>query len=73
MRAAHDTGDLTPDRVGHTGRVLRVDSRGTRLQKEHKGSARKIDLAVAMVMAVDRAGWWHANGEPDYDVLSSFY
>jgi len=47
--------------------VLRVDSRGTRLQKEHKGSARKIDLAVASVMAVDRAGWWLSNKPVEAD------
>jgi Terminase large subunit, endonuclease domain len=35
--------------------VLRVDSRGSRLQKEHKASRRRIDLAVAAVMAHDRA------------------
>jgi phage terminase large subunit-like protein len=35
--------------------VLRVDSRGSRLQKEHKDSKRRIDLAVAAVMAHDRA------------------
>jgi hypothetical protein len=44
--------------------VLKVDSRGQRLYKEHKTSARKIDLAVAMVMGLERAGW-HANaGRP---------
>jgi len=35
--------------------VLRVDSRGSRLQKEHKDSKRRIDLAVAAVMAHSRA------------------
>lgn len=68
------THDDDPRLARHVSNaVLRVDSRGTRLQKEHKGSARKIDLAVAMVMAVDRAGWWHANGEPDYDIADSIY
>lgn len=35
--------------------VLKTDSRGSRLSKETKGSSRKIDLAVAAVMAFDRA------------------
>jgi phage terminase large subunit-like protein len=40
----------------HVGNcVVRVDSRGTRLAKEHKHSTRRIDLAVAMVMAHARA------------------
>jgi phage terminase large subunit-like protein len=37
--------------------VVRVDSRGTRLAKEHKHSLRRIDLAVASVMAHSRATW----------------
>jgi phage terminase large subunit-like protein len=35
--------------------VLKVDSRGPRLTKEHKHSTRRIDLAVAAVMAHARA------------------
>jgi phage terminase large subunit-like protein len=35
--------------------VLKVDARGSRLAKESKASPRKIDLAVAAVMAYDRA------------------
>lgn len=35
--------------------VLRVDQRGSRLSKETRASPRKIDLAVAAVMALDRA------------------
>jgi hypothetical protein len=34
---------------------LRSDSRGARLAKEHKDSKRRIDAAVAAVMAVHRA------------------
>lgn len=41
---------------------LRADSRGTRIYKEHQYSTRRIDLAVAAVMALERAAWWHANG-----------
>jgi phage terminase large subunit-like protein len=35
--------------------VLRTDQRGARLSKDTKNSPRKIDLAVAAVMALDRA------------------
>jgi phage terminase large subunit-like protein len=34
--------------------VLKEDSRGARLAKEHKDSRRRIDAAVAAVMAHDR-------------------
>jgi phage terminase large subunit-like protein len=37
---------------------LKVDARGSRLMKDGRDSPRKIDLAVATVMAVDRAGYW---------------
>jgi phage terminase large subunit-like protein len=54
----------------HVGNAaVKVDSRGTRLAKQHKTSARRIDLAVAMVMAFDRA----RQVSPGYDVLASFY
>jgi phage terminase large subunit-like protein len=35
--------------------ILKQDSRGARLAKEHKDSPRRIDAAVAAVMAVHRA------------------
>lgn len=35
--------------------AIRTDQRGSRLQKDSKNSPRKIDLAVASVMAVERA------------------
>ncbi len=45
-----------PDLALHVGNaVLKTDSRGSRIVKDHKGSPRKIDLAVAAVMAFDRA------------------
>jgi phage terminase large subunit-like protein len=51
----HD-GDLRLAR--HLGNcVLRVDSRGSRLAKDAKNSQRRIDLAVAAVMGVDRAAF----------------
>ena len=40
----------------HLGNAtLRVDARGTRVSKDHKHSLRKIDLAVASIMALSRA------------------
>ncbi len=40
------------------------DSRGARLAKEHKDSKRRIDAAVAAVMAHDRAAVLAGTGEP---------
>lgn len=37
---------------------LKTDTRGARLMKDAKNSPRKIDLAVAAVMAAERAGFW---------------
>jgi phage terminase large subunit-like protein len=42
--------------------VLKVDQRGSRLAKDARNSPRKIDLAVAAVMAFDRAAF--LAGEP---------
>jgi phage terminase large subunit-like protein len=52
--------------------VLAHDSRGSRLRKETKTSDRRIDLAVAMVMAVSRAAW-HRNNSVEYDIALSIY
>jgi phage terminase large subunit-like protein len=49
--------------------VLKVDSRGQRITKDHKHSGRKIDLAVAMIMALDRA----SEQAPSYDILESVW
>jgi len=42
--------------------VLKADVRGTRIYKEHRHSSRRIDLAVAAVMAFERASF--LSGEP---------
>ena len=42
--------------------TLRIDNRGSRLAKEKRGSSKRIDLAVASVMALERASWWHSQG-----------
>jgi len=48
----------------HIGNAtLKVDQRGSRLAKEKRGSTRRIDLAVASVMALERATWWHGQGD----------
>ena len=53
-RALTHSGNV--DLARHVGNaVIKTDSRGSHLTKEHKSSPRKIDLAVAAVMAVDRA------------------
>lgn len=58
------TGD--PRLARHIGNaVLKADSRGTRIYKEHKNSQRRIDLAVAAVMAHERAAFLSA--EPDIE------
>lgn len=50
---------------------LKVDSRGSRLQKDARNSPRKIDLAVASVMALDRAAYWLTEAAPGMWVDSS--
>ena len=44
--------------------VIRTDRLGPRITKEHRNSPRKIDAAVAFVMAFDRATWVHEH-EPE--------
>lgn len=59
------THDGDPRLARHIGNaVLRTDSRGSRLAKDAKSSPRKIDLAVAAVMATDRAGYWLTQDAP---------
>ena len=49
--------------------VLKVDARGQRITKENRNSTRKIDLAVAATMELDRATTAIA---PTYNVLDAF-
>jgi phage terminase large subunit-like protein len=50
------THDGNPALTRHVSNAyLKNDSRGTRIVKETKHSARRIDLAVASIMAVERA------------------
>ena len=51
-----------PDLTRHVlNATVKADSRGVRLSKEHRDSARKIDCAVAAVMAYARARTWRRN------------
>jgi phage terminase large subunit-like protein len=50
---SHDGSSALARHVANA--VLKEDSRGARLAKEHKDSPRRIDAAVAAVMAHDRA------------------
>jgi phage terminase large subunit-like protein len=50
---AHDHDPLLARHVDNC--VIKTDRLGPRIVKEHKGSPRKIDAAVAAVMAFDRA------------------
>lgn len=43
--------------------AVKVDRFGPRLVKEHRGSPRKIDLAVCAVMALDRARYYASEAE----------
>ncbi|MDO2354666.1 terminase TerL endonuclease subunit [Mycobacterium avium] len=53
----------------HIGNAMaKTDARGTRICKASPNSPLKVDLAVAAVMALDRA----AVAPPSYDVLDSF-
>ena len=44
---------------------VKTDSRGSRIVKDSKNSPRKIDAAVAAVMAFDRAAYYLREGNPD--------
>lgn len=65
------THDGNPTLARHMGNaVLKIDARGSRIVKEHAHSKRKIDAAIAAVMAVDRA---MQTTDDDYDILRSVY
>jgi phage terminase large subunit-like protein len=56
-RALTHSGD--PDLARHVGHaVVKNDSRGHRIVKQHNASTRKIDLAVAAVMAFAASRRW---------------
>jgi phage terminase large subunit-like protein len=50
--------DHNPTLVRHLNNcVVKTDRLGPRITKEHRHSPRKIDAAVAFIMAFDRATW----------------
>jgi phage terminase large subunit-like protein len=51
--------------------ATKVDRLGPRIVKEHRGSPRKIDSAVAAVIAFDRAT--HAREQPKELPVPSFF
>jgi phage terminase large subunit-like protein len=50
-RLTHDGDERLPDHIANA--VVREDSAGTRITKAHSTSGRRIDLAVAAIMAHD--------------------
>jgi phage terminase large subunit-like protein len=58
--------DGDPRLARHLGNAqIRVDERGSRLVKDARSSPRKIDLAVAAVMATERAAFWLSQEPPN--------
>jgi len=49
--------------------TMKVDQRGARLAKETRHSTRRIDLAVASVMGLERASWHHTQGASLPDIF----
>jgi phage terminase large subunit-like protein len=45
---------------------IRTDERGARLVKDARNSPRKIDLAVASLMGVERAAYWQTQDPPGW-------
>lgn len=68
------SGSLTHDGDSRLQRhinncVVKTDSRGPRIVKEQKDSPRKIDIAVAAVIAHDLAVRQRPKAEPKYEVM----
>jgi phage terminase large subunit-like protein len=47
--------------------VMKTDSRGSRIVKDSPHSPRKIDLGVAAIMGVERASWWAAQPDVEWE------
>jgi phage terminase large subunit-like protein len=52
-RITHDGNPLLTRHISNA--VVKTDRLGPRIVKEHRGSPRKIDAAVASIIALDRA------------------
>jgi phage terminase large subunit-like protein len=68
-RLTHDGDERLARHVGNC--ILKVDSMGPRITKDHKDSPRKIDLAVAAVIAHDRATQYRSEAEPNIRILDA--
>jgi phage terminase large subunit-like protein len=65
-RLSHDGNPALARHVGNA--VLREDKNGARVTKEYAASRRKIDLAVAMILAVHGAVMWREeNGAVEHE------
>jgi phage terminase large subunit-like protein len=53
QRLSHDGDPLLARHISNA--VVKTDRLGPRIVKEHRGSPRKIDAAVASIIALDRA------------------
>ncbi len=62
-RLWHDGNKVLARHIGNA--KIKTDLRGSRLVKDTVNSPRRIDAAVAAVMAVDRAGFWLTQDAPD--------
>jgi hypothetical protein len=65
----HDGSEVLGRHLGNA--VTRQKPQGTVIVKDSKSSPRKIDAAVAAVVAHDRAMWW-ATRQASGDVLFAF-
>jgi phage terminase large subunit-like protein len=63
----HDGSALLARHVGHC--VTKPTPHGLIVTKEHPDSPRKIDAAVAAIVAYERVAWHRANVEPDTPIL----
>jgi phage terminase large subunit-like protein len=65
------THDGNPALIRHfRNAVLREDPRrGSRLSKERRGSTKKIDLAIASIIALHRASFWRDEAPPEPQLL----
>ncbi|GGM48521.1 terminase [Longimycelium tulufanense] len=65
QRCSHDGDPALARHVANA--VVREDRHGQRITKEHKSSKRRIDLAVAWVIAVHHAKAWREEPHTDFD------
>ena len=66
-KMTHDGDARLARHIGNA--MLKIDNRGSRLSKEAKNSNRRIDLAVAAVMGLERASWWFNQGNAMPEII----